>query len=212
MMPGVVTCQAPAVRIRAYEPTDLDAVYDICVRTGADGGDARALVADHRLHGHLWAGPYVTLEPELAFVLDDGAGRAVGYVLAARDAVAFEQRAEREWWPPLRERYPRHPEGTTLDDLLVALLHDRPTADPVIDGPYPSELHIDLLPTAQGRGWGRHLIDSVLEALRGSGSPGVHLGTSARNERAIGFYRHLGFVELTPGRPGAGVLFGRRLG
>ena len=34
------------------------------------------------------------------------------------------------------------------------------------------------------------------DLLRRDGSPGVHLGVSNRNQRAIGFYRHLGYEEL----------------
>ena len=42
-----------------------------------------------------------------------------------------------------------------------------------------------------------------------TGPSGVHLGTSARNHRAIAFYRHLGYEEL--GADAAGHTFGRRL-
>ena len=41
------------------------------------------------------------------------------------------------------------------------------------------------------------------------GSPGLHLGTSVRNRRALAFYRHLGYAEL--GSNGLSVDFGRRL-
>jgi ribosomal protein S18 acetylase RimI-like enzyme len=63
-------------------------------------------------------------------------------------------------------------------------------------GGHPSHLHIDLLPTWQGAGWGRRLIEALLERLAGAGSPGVHLSVSLRNPRAVAFYRHLGFTEL----------------
>ena len=182
--------------LRPYRPGDLDALYDIAARTGNAGGDASHLLDDPRLVGHLWAGPYVAFEPHHAHILDDGCGRPVGYVLATLDAVAFEARCEREWWPSLRECYPIDPDGRRLDDLLISLLHRRPPADPAIDGPYPSELHIDLLPAAQGKGWGRKMIDAVLGSLRAAGSPGVHLGTSVANTRAIAFYEHLGFERV----------------
>jgi ribosomal protein S18 acetylase RimI-like enzyme len=47
------------------------------------------------------------------------------------------------------------------------------------------------------------MMDTLLERLAGSGSPGVHLGMSASNHRARGFYRKLGFQELT--RTGSGA-------
>lgn len=187
---------APELNIRPYRPDDLDALYEICLRTGAAGHDATALVEDPRLFGELYAGPYGVLEPEHAFVLDDGTGAAVGYVLGALDTDAFEARCESEWWPVLRARYPLQPDGTRLDDLLVHLLHHRSLAARAILDEHPSHLHIDLLLGAQSGGWGRRLLDTLFDALRSDGSTGVHWGVSTQNERALGFYRHLRCAEL----------------
>jgi ribosomal protein S18 acetylase RimI-like enzyme len=129
-------------------------------------------------------------------VLDGGDGAAIGYVLGALDTVAFEARCEEAWWPALRARHPIEPSGRRLDDLLIHLLHHRPTTDPAVLADHPSHLHIDLLPAAQSAGWGRQLLTTLCDSLRADGSPGVHWGVSTRNERAIGFYRHLGFEEL----------------
>lgn len=181
--------------IRPYRPDDLDALYEICLRTGAAGQDATDLVEDPRLFGEIYAAPYAVLEPEHAFVLDEGHG-AVGYVLGALDTVAFEARREAEWWPGLRTRHPEQTGGTRLDDLLVHLIHHRHDPDPELVAAYPSHLHIDLLPEAQGRGWGRRLLDVLFEALRSDGSPGVHWGVSTRNTAAIAFYEHLGFERV----------------
>lgn len=183
-------------RIRSYAPADLDALYAICLRTGDAGRDASGLIDDPRLFGELYAAPYAALEPEHAFVLDDGVGKPVGYVLGALDTVAFDARCEAAWWPSLRARHPQRPDGTRLDDLLIALLHHRTLPDPEVVGTYPSHLHIDLLPEVQGAGWGRRLLAHLFDALRADGSPGVHWGVSTRNEHAIGFYRHLGCIEL----------------
>ena len=83
------------------------------------------------------------------------------------------------------------------------------TGRPTLVGDFPSHLHIDLLPVAQGRGNGRRLLERLLAVLRADGSPGVHLGVSRRNVRAIGFYRALGFEELVD--DDRHVVFGRRL-
>ncbi|MFZ6005658.1 MAG: GNAT family N-acetyltransferase [Actinomycetota bacterium] len=184
------------VHIRAYQTADLDALYEICLRTGAAGDDASELVEDPRLFGSIYAAPYAVLEPQHAFVLDDGTGRAVGYVLAALDTAEFEARCEQEWWPALRERHPLRQDGTTLDDLLVHLIHNRSHGGSEVTADFPSHLHIDLLPSAQAGGWGRRLLAAVFESLRSAGSPGVHWGVSARNTRALGFYRHLKFAEI----------------
>lgn len=195
--------------IRPYRADDLDALYEICLRTGAAGDDATALVRDRALFGHLYAAPYGVIEPEHAFVVDDGTGAAVGYVVGALDTTTFEARCEETWWPALRDRYPARPGGTTLDDLLVELLHHRSLPAPGVLATHPSHLHVDLLPEVQGRGFGRRLLDRLFDSLRADGSPGVHWGVSTRNRRAIAFYRHLGSEELADDR--MIVTFGVRL-
>lgn len=195
--------------IRPYRPDDLDALYEICLRTGAAGGDATALVSDPLLFGHLYAAPYGVIEPEHAFVVDDGTGAAVGYVVGAFDTAAFDARCEEAWWPPLRARYPPPAAGHTLDDLLVELIHHRIPPDASVLASHPSHLHIDLLPEVQGLGFGRRLLDTLFEALRRDGSPGVHWGVSTLNQRAISFYRHVGGDELLA--DGMIVTFGVRL-
>ena len=58
--------------IRPYRESDNAAVYDVCVRTAEAGGDARGKYRSDDLMPDLFAGPYVFLEPDFAFVLDDG--------------------------------------------------------------------------------------------------------------------------------------------
>jgi ribosomal protein S18 acetylase RimI-like enzyme len=183
--------------VRPYRPEDLDALYRVCLETGDAGRDATALHDDPTLLGHVYAAPYALFEPELAFVLEDEEGVG-GYVLGALDTTAFDARLDAEWWPPLRRRYPLPPDGAadTPDGLLVAMIHHPVRRDPVVVARYPSHLHVDLVARCQGRGHGVRLMATLLDALRAAGSPGVHLGVSTRNERAIGFYRHLGCTEL----------------
>jgi ribosomal protein S18 acetylase RimI-like enzyme len=200
------------VTIRKYRASDEDAVYEICLRTGRDGGDASELYRDPKLVGHVFAGPYIRLEPDFAWMLDPEDGRPpVGYVLGALDTRVFEERCEREWWPALRARYPDPPgvpERTPDQERMHNIHHPWP-ARPEVIKEYPSHLHIDLLPEAQGGGNGRRLIDTLQTALAGAGSPGVHLGVSTSNENAVGFYLRLGFHEVARG-PGSLVL-GRHL-
>ena len=182
--------------IRPFEPTDLDQLYVICLRTGDAGADATDLVVDPQLFGEVYAAPYGVLEPEHALVVDDGYGTAIGYVLGALDTRAFDARCEDEWWPALRTRHPRGSGGNDMDELLIALLHERKHSGGAHIDEHPSHLHIDLLPQAQGQGWGRRLMEALEHLLREHGSRGVHFGVSARNERALWFYRHLGYAEL----------------
>ncbi|MFB8230730.1 GNAT family N-acetyltransferase [Cellulosimicrobium sp. NPDC055967] len=181
---------------RTTDPDEVDRLYEICLRTGASGADATALYTDPRLLGEVYLGAYLALEPSLAFVVEVD-GVAAGYVLGARDTTAFEARSEREWWPPLRERYPlgSFPEGSR-DEALVRQIHRPHRTDPSVLRDYPAHLHVDLLPAAQGGGNGRRLMDALFDALRAAEVKGVHLGVAEDNVSAIGFYEHLGFTRL----------------
>ncbi|MBO3737125.1 GNAT family N-acetyltransferase [Actinoplanes flavus] len=186
--------------IRAYRPSDLDAIYDICVRTAASGGDARGRHSSDRLLGDVWAVPYVIREPEHAHVLDDGTGTAVGYILGTADTPAFVEWYRTEWLPATVDRFaPDDPR----DAALLAVHRDPDRMLRPEFTPYPAHLHIDLLPEWQGRGMGRGLMSAFLEGLRAAGVPGVHLGMAAENHGAYAFYRRLGFQDLAMADPGA---------
>jgi ribosomal protein S18 acetylase RimI-like enzyme len=186
--------------IRPYRPDDLDDLYRICLHTSDNGGDGTALFRDPRLPGHIYAAPYAVFEPSLAFVAEDGSG-AGGYIVAALNSRAFEQRLEHDWWPELRASYPELSPGLGEDlsqpeqDALHNIHHPWGTEDELADR-YPSHLHINLVPRLQGRGNGRRLVAALKSALRDQGSPGLHLHVGLNNQRAAEFYRHVGFTEL----------------
>lgn len=187
------------MKIRSYRSDDRPALYQICLRTGDGGRDATGRYADPRLLGHVYVGPYLALAPELALVLDRGDGTPAGYALGARDSAEFAARCEAQWWPALRHRYPDPvavpPAERSPDQRAAADIH-HPPALPAAAARYPSHLHIDLLPEAQGRGHGRALLHRLLAVLAATGSPGVHLGVDPANQGAVGFYRRLGFTEV----------------
>ncbi|GGO85638.1 GNAT family N-acetyltransferase [Wenjunlia tyrosinilytica] len=195
--------------IRPARPGDRDALYDICLRTGDAGGDATGLVRDPELLGHIWAGPYPELYPDLAFVLEDDEGVA-GYCVGAADTEEFISAFHRDWLPRLAGSHPAPsgPPANRDEELLRALHHPEEVFRVFFDG-YPAHLHINLLPRAQGRGGGRALIETQCEALRERGCEGVHLGVRRSNTRARAFYAHVGFKELH--EHADGFYFGRTL-
>jgi ribosomal protein S18 acetylase RimI-like enzyme len=199
--------------VRRFATPDTRELYDVCLRTADAGDDATHLHDDPTLPGHVWLGSYLALEPELAWVVDDGRGRVLGYVVGALDTDAFEESCERCWWPELRERFPesadRSRTATDADEALVRRIHHRqPTPREIVED-HPSHLHIDLLPEAQGSGLGRVLIDNLCTAVAERGSTGVFVGVAAANTHALGFYRHLGFVDRLASAEA--VWLGRRL-
>lgn len=180
-------------RIRPYAAGDDAALAAICLRTADAGADATGILDDDAIWGAVFVLPYVAKHPEFAFVVADDDDAPIGYVVGAPDTAAFEAWFQGEWWPEFAERWPR-PEGeSTRQDGVLAYAYGRaPGAEPYGDA-HPAHLHIDLLPAAQGQGWGRRLIDTLLDALRAAGVDGVHLVASAENTGALAFYERLGF-------------------
>ncbi len=200
-------------RVRRYRPEDREAVEDICVRTAHEGGDSRPYYEDPGIFPATFAIPYVVLEPDLAFVLDDGAGRAVGYVVGAADTPRFVEDFRATWLPSVAARHP-DPAGPprTPDEAIVRLLH-RPERMLVPEvAAYPAHLHIDLLPAWQGRGHGRALMRTLLRALKDQGVPAVHLSMVTANTPARAFYDRLGFLEIAVPDPGPVTYLGRTTG
>ena len=176
--------------IRRATASDTAALSEICLRTAADGADASGQYDDPNLLGHFYVGPYVQLEPELAFVAADDDGVA-GYIVGTADTNRFAAECEQHWFPRLRRRYPRPgAEVTSADAQIVRLLH-RGIDTSSATSAHPAHLHIDLQPAAQGKGWGRRLLARFEDELRERGVPGLHLTVSATNSGAIAFYERL---------------------
>lgn len=190
--------------IRRARPEDRAGAYHVCLKTGDNGKDGEPFYRDDPdALGRIYVGPYLKFEPELSLVLEDEQG-ICGYALGAFDSRNFYHRYETEWRPKLCAEFPA-PNGDPVKWSRVQQAHhcyhhpEYFCPEPYAD--YPSHLHIDLLPRAQGRGHGRKMIQQLVDGLRALGSPGVHLCMSAFNTPAFGFYEHLGFRELSRSGP-----------
>jgi ribosomal protein S18 acetylase RimI-like enzyme len=180
--------------IRNVRAGDERGLAEVCVRTADAGGDATGLI-DDRIWAEVFVLPYAMRHPEFAFVVADG-DRLLGYVVGAPDTAAFEAWFRDEWWPERGAAWPRPQTRNTRQDKVLDYAYGRaPGAEPFEEA-YPAHLHIDLLPETQGQGWGRRLIEALLDALRAAGIPGVHLVADARNTGALAFYDRLGFARL----------------
>lgn len=202
--------------IRPARPDDERGAYYVCLKTGDHGRDGEPYYQDDPdALGRIFVGPYLAFEPELSLVLEDGQG-ICGYALGAFDSHAFYARYEAEWRPRLCARFPA-PQGDPASWTRAQHVHQSyHLPDYFCPEPYdryPSHVHIDLLPGAQRRGYGRRMLARLIDTLRSRGSPGAHLGVSALNRPAIVFYERLGFQELI--RVGSGenevIYMGRQI-
>jgi ribosomal protein S18 acetylase RimI-like enzyme len=185
--------------IRPARSGDEPGAYHVCLKTGNHGEDGEPYYReDPDALGRIYVGPYLAFEPDLSVILEDERG-ICGYALGALDSRAFYARYESEWRPSLCARF-KAPDGDPIGWTRVQQVHhcyhhpDCFCPEPYET--YPSHLHIDLLPRAQGRGYGRRMLEQVMDALARCASPGAHLGVSTLNRRAQGFYQRLGFREL----------------
>lgn len=206
------------MHIREYRETDLPYLYEICLKTGDNGKDATALFNDPYILGQFYAAPYAFFEKDCVFILEGdyhGLRRPLGYILGASDTRAYTDWFNQYWRTMAVAMY-----GATLDgeakkgcktptEEQVRALFSQPLECPAWAEAYPGHIHIDLLPEAQGAGWGRKLMDTMGERFIQKGCRGFHLGVSAANEGGIAFYRRYGMEEIS--RESWGIVFGKRL-
>ncbi len=187
--------------LRPFRPGDEPELADICLRTADAGADGTGILDDDDIWAAVFVLPYVARHPDLAFVIETDDGRVAGYVVGTDDTDAFEEWFRTDWWPRIGARWPQ-PEADLPDsersrqDAVLSYAYGRRADAESFAARYPAHLHIDLLPELQGQGWGRRLIAALTDALRGAGSPGIHLVASGTNTGAIAFYERLGFTRL----------------
>ncbi len=185
--------------IRPARAGDQAGAYHVCLKTGNFGQDGEPFYReDPDALGRIYVGPYLAYEPELSFILEDEQG-VCGYALGAFDSRKFYARYETEWRPDVCAKFPAPAGDPTLWTRLQEVYHSYHHPEYFCPEPYeayPSHLHIDLLARARGRGFGRRMLEMVMDKLRQRGSPGAHLAVSSFNVPAFGFYQKLGFKEL----------------
>ncbi|MCG8306464.1 MAG: GNAT family N-acetyltransferase [Cytophagales bacterium] len=181
--------------IRQAQLSDVPYVYDICRKTGNNGQDATDLLSDHYIIGQYFAAPYLHFELEACFVLEYNR-IPVGYVIGTSDTQKFNTWMNDDWLPQIRRHYssdmaPR----SDLEKFVLEVIHTECTIPDFLSD-YPSHLHIDLLPIAQKKGFGKRMISAFTKKLKDMRSTGLHLSVGENNLNAIGFYKRIGFKEL----------------
>lgn len=202
--------------LRPSRSDDQAGMYYVCLKTGDFGQDGEPFYPDDPdALGRIFVGPYLRFELGYALTLEDADG-ICGYALGALDSRQFYARYDQEWRPDLCNRFPLasgEPNLWTRAQKVHGWYHQPDYFCPEPYAEYPSHLHIDLLPRAQGLGYGRRMMAQVMKGLHRDGSPGVHLGVSMMNPNGHAFYRHLGFMDLARVGQGAEgcIYMGKRL-
>lgn len=180
------------MRVVVYTPEHADELRAICLDQA--GEEARESEAQKAFTLLMYCDAY--LELGVAYMLLDDVGVARGYVFAAEDAHAWRRAFEGH-----RRRI-----AALGPDFEQQAAEELDFYESVADS-YPAHLHIDIAEGFTGRGGGRMLIEALLARLRADGVRGVVFGVASSNERAVGFYRHMGFEKLGEYADGAGTTF-----
>jgi ribosomal protein S18 acetylase RimI-like enzyme len=195
------------VELRPYIAADFPELAQVCAATADNGCDARETFARPDLVARYYLEPYLRFDPGLCLTLADTRGPC-GYVVGAADSCAFVRWFNTHWLPDLRaaSQAVRVPRGAP-DAWFFDLIRNDATVPKAVDR-YPAHLHIDLLPRAQGQGWGRRMVETWMALAAARGANGVHVGVGESNKRAVVFYERIGFLRLD-GEDG--ILLGRRI-
>ncbi|KAK0453491.1 acyl-CoA N-acyltransferase [Armillaria borealis] len=195
-----------SIIIRRATEADEAALSRICLLTADTGKSAEHLHDFGELPGLVYAVPYVKLPTTWGFVLVDRTHEVVGYIIGSKDTRAYEQHASEHWWPALAEKYPPESATKPADVRYMQLLRNMHTAPAANIAFASAHLHIDILPEYQKQGWGRKLMQTALDYLKGENivGDGVWLGMDPRNEGARKFYERLGFADIE-GAPGGNM-------
>ena len=144
------------------------------------------------------------LEPEVCFVVDDGEGTAVGYLIGTPNTANFVKKY-RDIFIPYLQLEGVLPPGLdepfgwneNLPNALRFIAHSPENLlheeEPQLLKDYPAHMHIDILPKYQKQGLGRKLIDAFTAAMNREGIKGIHLLMAQANVEAGMFYARTGW-------------------
>jgi ribosomal protein S18 acetylase RimI-like enzyme len=187
-----------SLTIRKATEADAPALSRICLLTANAGGSAEHLHDYGELPGLVYSVPYVKLPTTWAFVLVDETNEAAGYIVGSTDTRAYEKYAVQHWWPPLAKKYPPSLAIKPDDKRYMNIFQKRTPVPDANIAFAAAHLHINILDKYQRQGWGRKLITTAVQYLKGQNveGAGVCLGLDPRNSEARKFYERVGFTKI----------------
>lgn len=169
--------------IRKYTQSDRENVRKVCI----DTADASFKKSKKMLDcvPIIYNDYFTEQEPENIFVIDDGNGKAVGYILCSTD---FEKFVKMN-----KEIYLKRLLKTHLPSAAILLMYIHQLKKIKRNSVH---LHIDILPEFQHSGFGTELIDTLYKHLKENGHTTLSVCGISRNSGAYGFYTKCGFHEI----------------
>jgi ribosomal protein S18 acetylase RimI-like enzyme len=187
--------------IEKFKPEYTRDIINICYRTGFYGGDLsrKKIFGDKKLFAMRFVLHYTRFQPEYCFVYKTD-GNVVGYIVGTDNTKKQEIDFLETMYPKIRRRmylFTRWYSFNSFHRMKGFLMSDsEPEEDDTIAEMYPAHLHMNVLPGFQSRGIGQQLLNAFIAAMRNKGIPGIHLGTSSANTKAVPFYEKNKFILL----------------
>jgi ribosomal protein S18 acetylase RimI-like enzyme len=187
--------------IRAFAEADRPALRELFSRAG-EGAPTASLWGHEESEAAIYLAPYMDLVPDSLFVAEVD-GELVGYLAGCLDTSSFPGQSHLMAEAIRKHRlvFRRRPAAffvRSTADLARAAIRREPVAGDFVDARWPAHLHINVASAARGTGAADGLMNRWFERLRETGSPGCHLQTVAENDRAVRFFRRMGFAEYGP--------------
>lgn len=196
-------------RIAPFHKVDRSAVREICAAAAWLGEPAPERIADEWIWAEFWTRYFTDREPANSWVVrraDDGA--AAGYLTGTADVARFDR-----YTPFLlpgivcravRKRLMRHPEPRrAILGLLRSFAAGELALPPGVADAFPATFHLNLLPEARRRGFGRALLETFLDRMRKLGVAGIHAQPLSVNEPIERLLQRTGFRCVASGPCGA---------
>lgn len=167
--------------IRNYNQKDSEYLKRICIKTAAEIFQGKKITEQALVD--VYCRYYIEQEAENCFVVVDETDEAKGYILCAKNYSIYKK--------VFKEKYLKikNPVTYIMGNFALNSIKD-------FVKEYPAHLHIDLLPECQGKGYGRRLMELLIEHLQEEGVRGLMLHVSMKNEGARAFYKKCGFQVL----------------
>lgn len=169
------------MKIRKYQADDKVKCQRICLETYKGRRNAKK----DKVLLLLYNDYYTENEPENTFVLAEEEN-VCGYILTSESFLRYEKIFRADYLPSLKK----------ISFMQYLLKKFSLRIERKLASEYPAHLHIDILSSHTGSGYGSEMINLALNSLREKGVKGIFLGVGSRNEKAIKFYRKHGFDPI----------------